>query len=166
MTHYLISIRRSLLSMGVALVSLTSPLQADLGQALKEVDWEGMIGTWVDAETKGERFKTTYAWKFEGKLIEVTSKMGQTQNVSLMGMNSENEDVVMSGGNSKGGIHHGKWSMDGKDAILEVEYVKENGESGAMKIRYHQVSEDEIKMTLTPPDGGDTYEFNIVRLKK
>ena len=40
----------------IAVTGLTTPAQgADLGEALDSVKWRGILGTWVDSETKGER---------------------------------------------------------------------------------------------------------------
>ncbi|MDB4502295.1 hypothetical protein N9205_01810, partial [Akkermansiaceae bacterium] len=63
----MIQIRRSILALaGIAAFAVTGisqPAQgADLAEALDQVKWKGIVGTWVDSETKGERVKIVYAW--------------------------------------------------------------------------------------------------------
>ncbi len=150
----------------IAVTGLTTPAQgADLGEALDSVKWRGILGTWVDSETKGERVKVAYAWKFENKLIEVNSKMGETESVSLMGFNPDTEEVFMMGGNNKGGGSIGQWSMDGEDAVLELSYVSETGDRGTMKIKHHRVDEDTIKITGSSEEGGEEFIVTLVRAK-
>ena len=40
-----------------------------LGDTLRESKWDGIIGTWVDPETKGQNKKVTYAWKVKDHAI-------------------------------------------------------------------------------------------------
>ena len=163
-------IRRSFLALAgfasFAVTGISQPAQgADLGEALEHVNWKGILGTWVDSETKGERVKITYAWKFENKLIEVTSKMGDTESVSLMGFNAETEEVYMMGGNNKGGASLGKWSMDGEDAVLQISYVDAEGEKGTMTFKHHRVDKDTIKISGSSSDADGTFTLTVLRAK-
>lgn len=162
-------IRRSLLAFkgmaALAVTGFTGPAQgADLAEALDHVNWKGIVGTWVDSETKGERVKLVYAWKFEDKLIEVNSKMGDTETVSLMGFNPETEEVFMMGGNNKGGASLGKWTMDGGDAVLEISYVDAEGEKGKMTFQHHRVNDDTIEISGTTLEGQE-FSLTVVRSK-
>ena len=170
MSKYIVKLRRSFLAFtgiaALAITGLANPAQgADLGEALESVSWKGIIGTWVDSETKGERVKLNYAWKFENKLIEVNSQMGETKSVSLMGFNPETEEVFMIGGNSKGGGSMGKWSMDGEDAVLELSYMSAEGEKGTMKLKHHKVDADTIEISGTTEEGGEGFTITLVRSK-
>lgn len=163
-------IRHSILALtGIAALAVTGLTQsvqgADLAEALEHVKWKGIVGTWVDSETKGERVKISYVWKFENKLIEVNSKMGDTESVSLMGFNPETEEVFLMGGNSKGGASLGKWKMDGEDAVLELTYVDAEGEKGSMAFKHHQVDNDTIEISGTNGEGGETFTLTVVRVK-
>jgi hypothetical protein len=162
-------IRRSLLAfagiVALAVTGFTGRAQGgDLAEALDHVNWKGIVGTWVDSETKGERVKIVYAWKFENKLIEVNSKMGDTQSVSLMGFNPETEEVFMMGGNNKGGASLGKWTMDGEDAVLEISYVDAEGEKGTMTFKHHRVDDDTIEISGTAGEGRE-FSLTVVRSK-
>ena len=161
---------RSFLSLiGIATIAatgLTTPMQgADLREALDSVKWSGILGTWVDSETKGEQVKVAYTWKFKNKLIEVRSKMGKTRGISLMVFNPDTEEVFMMGGNNKGGGSTGKWSMDGEDAVLELSFVSETGDKGRMKIKHHRVDEDTIKITGSSEESDEEFTVTLVRAK-
>ena len=150
----------------IAATGLTTPTQgADLREALDSVKWSGILGTWVDSETKGEQVKVAYTWKFKNKLIEVRSKMGKTRGISLMGFNPDTEEVFMMGGNNKGGGSIGKWSMDGEDAVLELSFVSETGDKGTMKIKHHRVDEDTIRITGFSEESDEEFSVTLVRAK-
>lgn len=163
-------LRRSFLALtgiaALAITGLTAPAQgADLGEALDHVNWRGILGTWVDSETKGERVRIAYTWKYENKLIEVNSSMGKTKSVSLMGFNPDSEEIFMMGGNNKGGGTIGKWSMEGEDAILDLSYIRANGEKGKMKLKHHRVNENTIEVTGTSEETGESFTLTLVRSK-
>ena len=150
----------------IAATGLTTPTQgADLREALDSVKWSGILGTWVDSETKGEQVKVAYTWKFKNKLIEVRSKMGKTRGISLMGFNPDTEEVFMMGGNNKGGGSIGKWSMDGEDAVLELSFVSETGDKGTMKIKHHRVDVDTIRITGYSEESDEEFSVTLVRAK-
>ena len=64
----------------------------------------------MDSETKSVRVKVAYAWKFKKKLIEVNSKMGETESVSENGERGTlkiehhrvDEDTIKITGSSEG----------------------------------------------------------------
>ena len=170
MSTYIPKFRRSILVLtgvaALAFAGLTTPAQGtDLGEALAHVNWKGIVGSWVDSETKGERVKIVYAWKFENKLIEVNSTMGDTKGISLMGYNPDSEEVFMMGGNSEGGGNLGKWSMDDEDAVLELSYVRADGEKGEMSLKHHWVNDDTIEVSGTAEEGGESFTLTLVRSK-
>jgi len=166
----MIQIRRSILALAeiaaFAVTGISQPAQgADLAEALDQVKWKGIVGTWVDSETKGERVKIVYAWKYENKLIEVNSKMGDTESVSLMGFNPETEEVFMMGGNNKGAASLGKWTMDGDDAVLTVSYVDGEGEKGTMIFKHHRVDDDTIEISGSTGEAGQSFTLTVERSK-
>ena len=170
MNSYILKIRRSVLTFtGIAVFAVSGPANpahgADLGEALQHAKWSGIIGTWVDSETKGERVKIDYAWKFENKLIEVNSTMGETKSSSLMGFNPESEEVFIVGGNNKGGGSAGNWSMEGEDAVLDLSFVGAEGEKGSMKITHHRIDDDTIEVTVSSEEREEDFKFTLVRSK-
>lgn len=116
---------------------------------LREAKWDGIIGTWVDPETKGRRHQTTYEWKIQDRVIEITTKQGNKQQVALMGVNGKTGDVFHMGADSDGGSTIGKWEIgkDG-DAVLGVAFTAGDGNVGAFKIRHHLENKDSMAVTL------------------
>ncbi|MEJ6559658.1 MAG: hypothetical protein QNL71_01215 [Akkermansiaceae bacterium] len=160
---------RSSLFAGIAVISFafTSVVRgADLGEALQHAGWAGILGTWVDADTKGEIVKSTYAWKFEGKLIEVNASFGETKSVAFMSFDPENKTVYHVSGDDKGGGSIGKWSLDGEDAVLDIQYRSGDGEKGTMKIRHHKVDDDTMQLTTSNGENDESLEVTLVRSKK
>ena len=59
-----------------------------LGDVLKESKWDGIIGTWVDPETKGRNKKVTYAWQVKDHAILATGATFGTNSVAILGRNA------------------------------------------------------------------------------
>lgn len=135
----------------------------NLGEMLKESGWDKIIGTWVDAETTGERATIQYAWKYENHVIESTSTMGDRKSTSLIGLNGKTGEVYHVGANNQGGGVLGKWTGQDGDAVLEVGFVSAEGEEGSMTIRHHL--EDDDTMTVTIEGGERTMTVKLVRKK-
>ena len=60
----------------------------------------------------------------------------------------------------------GKWSIDGEDAVLELQYRSGEGEKGTMKIRHHMVDADTKKLTISSGENEEAAEVTLVRSKK
>ena len=82
-----------------------------LSDVLGRSQWGGIIGTWVDEDSKGASIKTDYAWKIKDRLIEITTKEGSKESVALMGVNAKNDEVFHIGADSDGGSSLGKWTV-------------------------------------------------------
>ena len=80
-----LSILCSVLFCILSLPASTSRAADTLKDKLRESGWDGIIGTWVDADTKGTNAKISYAWKIEDRVIEENSEMGGKRSVALMG---------------------------------------------------------------------------------
>lgn len=128
---------------------------------LREAKWDGIIGTWVDPETKGRRTQTTYEWKIQDRVIEITNKQGNKQQVSLMGVNAKTGEVFHMGADSDGGSSIGKWEIgkDG-DAVLGVAFTAGDGKVGAFKMRHRLEDKDSMSVTL---ELGRPITFKLVR---
>ena len=107
-----------------------------LGDVLKESKWDGIIGTWVDPETKGQNAKVTYAWKVKDHAILVTGTSFGTNSVAIMGRNAKDGTVFHVGADSKGTSVLGKWEVKEGEAILGLGFVSGEGVEGVMQIRY------------------------------
>ncbi|GAA5510330.1 hypothetical protein [Novipirellula caenicola] len=142
-----------------------SPLFAadKLSDILRKHQWEGMIGTWVDAETNGETSTATYAWKIKDRVIEITTKGNEMETVALMGVNAKTHEVFHMGADSTGGSSLGKWEVDKNgDAVLGLLFTGADGEQGGLSIRHHREDEDTIIVTIELPE---PMQYKMIRVK-
>ena len=149
----------------IALLVTSSNLSAveDLNDALRDSKWNGIIGTWVDADSNGAAIKTTYAWKIKNRVIEVTSKEGQKETVSLMGVNAKTGKVFQMGADSDGGSFLGEWKMESNgDAVLGIGFTAPDGSEGLLNIRQKMVSQDAMMITIELPQ---PITFKMIRSK-
>ncbi len=139
----------------MAMLTIGSTLcEADenLGNVLSESGWDRIIGTWVDAETKGTKSKTTYAWKFKNRVIEVMSQDGKRETVSLIGRNPKTGEVFNISADSQGGSSLGKWTLEEGEAILDLLFITGEGEEGALRIRFKLEDDNTMIVTVDLPE--------------
>ena len=131
---------------------IADPKPQTLGDILRQSKWDRLIGTWVDADTKGAGLKSTYAWKIKDRVIESISKEAQNESVALIAVNAESGEVFHIGADRNGTSFLGKWelSKDG-DAVLEVAFTSGTGDKGSIKIRYHFANDDSLVLTVELP---------------
>ena len=135
----------------------------DLSDLLRESKWSGIIGTWVDADSNGAAIKTTYAWKIKKRVIEVTSKEGQKETVSLMGVNAKTGKVFQMGADSDGGSFLGEWKMESNgDAVLGIGFTAPDGNEGLLNIRQKMEGKDALLITIELPQ---PITFKMIRSK-
>jgi hypothetical protein len=164
-------ISRRMLMIGMVLVGMILSVgmlgarAETLGDKLREAGWEGIIGTWVDVETKGERVKTTYTWKFKDKLIQVTNKTVDRVSVAWLGLNAKTGEVFHFGADNEGGSSLGKWSEEDGEAVLELGYVMGTGVEGELLIRQRLEGEDRLVVTLEA-EGAEPVVFDMVRAER
>ena len=123
-----------------------------LGEILRQSKWDRLIGTWIDADTKGAGLKSTYSWKIKDRVIESTSKEPNNESVALMAINAESGEIFHTGADRYGTSFTGKWQLpkDG-DAVLDVAFTSGSGDKGTIKIRYHLVNDDTLVVTVELP---------------
>lgn len=119
-----------------------------LGDTLRESKWDGIIGTWVDPETKGRNNKVSYAWKVKDHAILATGAAFGTNSVAIMGRNAKDGTVYHVGADDKGTSVLGKWTFKDDNAVLELGFVTGEGLEGAMKIRYTKKDENTMVVSL------------------
>jgi hypothetical protein len=142
-----------------------SPLSAaeKLSDILRKHQWEGIIGTWIDADTKGEASKVTYVWKIKDRVIEVATKGNDLETVALMGVNAKTGEVFHMGADSAGASSLGKWEIaDNGDAVLQLLFTGGDGEQGALSIRHHREDKDTMIVTVELPE---PITFKMIRAK-
>ncbi len=119
-----------------------------LGDVPKESKWDGIIGTWVDPEAKGQNMKVTYAWKVKDHAILVTGTAFGTNSVAIMGRSAKDGTVFHVGADSKGTSVLGEWDFKDGDAILGLGFVSGEGVEGVMQIRYTMKDENTLVVSL------------------
>ena len=119
-----------------------------LGNVLKESKWDGIIGTWVDPETKGQNAKVTYVWKVKDHAILVTGAAFGTNSVAIMGRNAKDGTVFHAGTDNKGTSVLGKWELKEGVAILKLGFVTGEGVEGVMQVRYTMKNESTVIVSV------------------
>ena len=119
-----------------------------LGDTLRESKWNGIIGTWVDPETKGQNRKVTYAWKVEDHAILATGATFGTNSVAIMGRNAKDGTLFHAGTDSKGTSVLGKWEVKDGEAILGLGFVTGEGVEGVMQRRYTKKGENTLVVSI------------------
>lgn len=126
----------------------------NLGDILREFGWHRMIGTWVDAETEGENYKSVTTWKFKDHVIETASKNHEEgkNEISLMIYSPERAEIFHVSADDKGGSSIGKWTFTKDEAILDLGYVTPEKLEGLLQVRYRFIDDDTITATAVLPD--------------
>ena len=119
-----------------------------LGDVLKESKWDGIIGTWVDPETKGRNKKVAYAWKVKDHAILATGTAFGTNSVAIMGRNAKDGTLFHVGTDSKGTSVLGKWEVKDGEAILGLAFVTGEGVEGVMQRRYTKKDENTLVVSI------------------
>lgn len=146
---------------GLAVAAAPSASAQSLKDVLLEHDWDRVIGTWVDADTRGANLKVAYAWKFEEHLVEITTWTREERTVGLMGRNAQNGDIYHVGATSRGGSSLGKWEIVDGDAVLGLGFTGGDGQQGAMRIRHHLENDDTMVLTI---EGPEPVTFKLIRV--
>ena len=135
----------------------------NLGQVLRKSTWNRVLGTWVDAETQGDRIRTAYAWRFEDQLVEIRTKQGTKLTLALMGLNAKTDEIYHMSADNQGGSSRGKWELNDGEAVLGIVFVSPEGEEGVLSIRHHLEDDDTLHLTVELPK---PLKFKMVRSKK
>ena len=135
-----------------------------LGDVLKESKWDGIIGTWVDPETKGQNAKVTYAWKVKDHAILVTGAAFGTTSMGMIGRNAKDGTVFHVGTDNKGTSVLGKWEVKDGEAILGLGFTTGEGVEGVMQRRYTKKDDNTLVVSiegLTP----EPIVYSMVKVK-
>lgn len=119
----------------------------NLGKLFDQTGWHKIIGTWIDPETKGKNNRTTFAWKYEGTVIESITRMPNKETTSMFGRNPKSGEVFVLSADSLGGSSGGSVVFSNDLAVFNITYAAHTGDSGEVEIKYQLV--DENTMTVT-----------------
>ena len=144
-------------------VSSQAPAAEKLSDILREHNWDGIIGTWVDADTNGKAYTASYVWRIKDRVIEVATKDKEMTTIGLMGVNAKTGEVFYMGADSTGGSSLGKWEVaDNGDAVLGLVFTGGDGEQGTVGVRYQQQNTDTVIMTIELPE---PIKIKLIRAK-
>ena len=125
---------------------------ATLSDLLRKTKWDGIIGTWVDAESNGANAKATYDWRIKDRVIEIATIRGKHQDVALMSVNGKTGVISHVGADSEGGSSIGKWIVqDNGDVVLGMLYTSSTGQEGEVIVRHHLVDKNTMIVTIEAP---------------
>ncbi|MEK6238366.1 MAG: hypothetical protein N2C14_26920 [Planctomycetales bacterium] len=135
-----------------------------LSDVLRKAKWDGVIGTWVDPETKGKLRKTTYEWKIKDRVIAISSQQDSAEHFSLMGVNGKTGQVFHMSASGDGTSSLGKWEFkDDGDAVLQLLYTTGDGQEGGLSVRHRLEDADSMTMTLELPQ---PIRWKMIRVKE
>jgi DNA-binding beta-propeller fold protein YncE len=124
-----------------------------LSDVMREAGVDRLIGTWVDAGSKGAGLKQSFQWKLKDRIVEHISKDPNNESVAMIGLDPENGEVYHKGGDRQGAVFHGSWDVSPEgDAILKVSFTNVKLERGTLTIRYHFESDDALSLTVELPE--------------
>ena len=117
----------------------------NLGEILRRSRWDRLIGTWVDAETNGAGVKTTFAWKIQDKVIEVTTREPKRDVISLLTIEGKTGQLVQTGADSLGATFQTRWELEDQgDAVLSYVAYGQDGKESKLGIRQHFDDQDTL----------------------
>jgi len=163
MRYFMLTGRCGLIVMFLMLAAAHASAAEKLIDILQESKCAGIAGTWVDANTGGREIRTTYAWKFRDRVMEITTRDPTKESVAIMGVNATNGEVFHMGADSNGGSSLGKWEMkDDGEIVLELLYTSGDGQTGGLSIRHRLESNDTMIVTVELPQ---PISFKMIRKK-
>ena len=156
------SVYCALLITAVVFISVPAVAADNLGEILRESGCERLIGTWVDADTKGDRNKVSYSWRFNDKVIEIVLQEKDGASVSLMAYNPKTAEVFHVSADNQGGSSTGKWTFADGVAILELLFVTGDKQEGSLRIQNKFEDDDTMAVTIDLPE---PIVFKMIRVK-
>jgi len=154
-----------ILSLAALSVSFTtSSLHADtLGDVMKAEGIHKMLGTWIDADSNGEKIKITYRWKIKDHAVELILKTQDGTSTALIAYDQEAEKVIHMGVNSKGELGRGSWSTQNGVAILDITQTNSDGQEVELKVSHKIVDKNSLTVGFEMKGSGESGEISLVR---
>ena len=122
-----------------------------LAAALRAGKFGRLLGTWIDRDTEGRVYRTTFSWKIPDRVIEQVSTDNGKRSVGLMSLNGKTGAVAHFAADAEGVTVLGKWTFDAGDAVQELGYVTGDGAEGTLSVRHHFDGRDARTTTVSLP---------------
>ena len=127
--------------------SAADPALPRLSALLTQNHFDRIIGTWVDEKTQGQAYKTTFAWKVQNRIIELTRKDPTNESISLIGVNASTEEVFHMGSDRHGTQFSGKWDLStDNSAIFDLTFLRGTSPRSGTKILYHLIDDNTLEV--------------------
>jgi hypothetical protein len=146
--------------MALAIMGSTAFAEDNLGSLLTETGWDKIVGTWVDAETKGKKTKSSFAWKYEGTVLESITNLPDRETLSIFGRDLKTGKVFVASADSIGASSTGKVEFTKEAATFKIAYITEKGEAGNAEIKYTLVDENTMSITYF---FGEAFTLKLIR---
>ena len=149
------------------------PADADppetLGELLKETGFDRLLGTWVDRDTDGNGYRTTFVWKVDDHVLEQTSEQPGKRTAALLSLRGGTREVGAFTADSTGVSTLGALTFEGgkseeNEAVHRLGLRDGDGNEGGLVIRYEFETDDRLTFRLFVPGGEEP--FAVVRLKR
>ncbi len=141
-----------LLSAAIGFTTSNASAIEDLNDVLKDSNWSGFIGTWVDEATQGRSLTMKVVWKIKNRVIEVTQKEGPKETVSLIGLNAKTGKIFQMGASSDGSSFLSEWDIKTTgEAVIGIGFTAPDGSEGLLSIRQKLVGKDQMVITIELP---------------
>ena len=135
-----------------------------LGDILRRSKWDRLVGTWVDARSRGNGLKITFKWRIKDRVLESESIDPTRKTISMIAVNAQNGNVFQAGADSTGSSHLGGWTFNGtKDAVVNLGFTDGDGTQGEIALHYKFVDDDTLIFTILLPQPID---IRMVRADK
>jgi len=136
----------------LTLGSIPAVAAGNLGDVLREAGWDRIIGTWTGANPKGSQIRITYAWRFKDRVLEITTRNGEKETVSLVARNPKTGKVFNASADNQGGSSIGEWKLEDGQTILDLAFVIGDGQEGTLRIRHKLENNDALTVTIDAPE--------------
>jgi hypothetical protein len=134
--------------------------EENFGSLITKTGWDKIIGTWVDAETKGKQTKSTFAWKYEGTVLQSVTNLPDRETLSIFTFNPNTGKVWVGSADTLGASSKGEVEFTKGVATFKIAYVTEKGKAGDAEIKYTLADENTMKITYF---FGEAFTMTLVR---
>lgn len=137
----------------------------NLGSILRKSGWDRMIGTWVDAQTKGQMYRSVTFWRFKDQVLESLNEdfQEEKQEISLMIYNPKKGEVYQVSADDHGGSTSGRWTFSADEAILDLGFVTPDKQEGLLQFHYRFIDDDTMMLTIVLPK---PIEIKMIRVER
>ena len=132
----------------------------NFGALITKTGWEKIIGTWVDAETKGKKTKSTFSWKYKDHVLESVTNQPDRETLSIFTFNPTTGKVFVGSADTVGASSKGEVEFTKGVATFKIAYVTEKGKAGNAEIKYTLADENTMKITYF---FGEAFTMTLVR---